>query len=108
MTKVYLSFNNNILKLYFFAYNFWIYDILLHIIWWRKMEKENFKQLLKKASFNKRSFSEHLGLKYQSVNSWGNNGRNIPYWVESWLNLYIDNKKCKQMKELLKDSGICN
>ena len=23
------------------------------------------------------------------------------------LNLYIDNKKCKQIKELLKDSGVC-
>ena len=62
------------------------------------MEKESFKQLLKKADFNKRTFSQYLGLKYQSVNSWGNNGRNVPYWVESWLNLYIDNKRCKQMK----------
>jgi hypothetical protein len=42
------------------------------------------------------------------VNSWGNNGRNVPYWVESWLNLYIDNKKYAQLKEVLKDSGICN
>jgi hypothetical protein len=95
------------LKIYIIIYYKLIYDILLHIIWWRKMEKESFKQLLKKADFNKRTFSQYLGLKYQSVNSWGNNGRNIPYWVESWLNLYIDNKRCKQMKELLKDSGVC-
>ena len=95
------------LKKYVFIYYILIYDILLHIIWRRKMEKENFKQLLKKADFNKRTFSQYLGLKYQSVNSWGNNGRNVPYWVESWLNLYNDNKRCKQMKELLKDSGVC-
>ena len=95
------------LKKYVFIYYILIYDILLHIIWRRKMEKENFKQLLKKADFNKRTFSQYLGLKYQSVNSWGNNGRNVPYWVESWLNLYIDNKRCKQIKELLKDSGVC-
>ena len=95
------------LNIYVFIYYKLFYDILLHIIWWRKMEKESFKQLLKKADFNKRTFSQYLGLKYQSVNSWGNNGRNIPYWVESWLNLYIDNKKCNQIKELLKDSGIC-
>ena len=95
------------LKIYIIIYYKLIYDILLHIIWWRKMEKESFKQLLKKADFNKRTFSQYLGLKYQSVNSWGNNGRNVPYWVESWLNLYIDNKRCKQMKELLKDSGVC-
>ena len=37
----------------------------------------------------------------------GNNGRSIPYWVESWLNLYIDNNKCKQIKKMLKDSGVC-
>ena len=95
------------LKIYIIIYYKLIYDILLHIIWWRTMEKENFKQLLKKADFNKRTFSEYLGLKYQSVNSWGNNGRSIPYWVESWLNLYIDNKECKQIKEILKDSGVC-
>ena len=72
------------------------------------MEKEIFKELLKKANFNKRTFSQYLGLKYQSVNSWGNNGRNIPYWVESWLNLYIENKNYQQLKEVLKTSGICN
>ena len=95
------------LKIYIIIYYKLIYDILLHIIWCSKMEKERFKQLLKKADLNKRTFSQYLGLKYQSVNSWGNNGRNVPYWVESWLNLYIDNKRCKQMKELLKDSGVC-
>lgn len=72
------------------------------------MDKDNFKFLLKKANFNKRTFSEHLGLKYQSVNSWGNNGRSVPYWVESWLNLYIDNSKYIHMKEILKDTGICS
>lgn len=69
------------------------------------MNKDKFKLLLKEANFNKRRFSEHLGLKYQSVNSWGNNGRSIPYWVESWLNLYIENRKYKQVIELLKDTG---
>ena len=95
------------LILYAYIYLYYFYDILLHIFYWSQMDKDNFKSLLKKANFNKRTFSEHLGLKYQSVNSWGNNGRNVPYWVESWLNLYIDNKRCKQMKELLKDSGVC-
>jgi hypothetical protein len=79
----------------------------MHIFNWSQMDKDNFKSLLKKANFNKRTFSEHLGLKYQSVNSWGNNGRSVPYWVESWLNLYIDNHKCKQIKEMLKNTGVC-
>ena len=46
------------------------------------MEKIEFKIKLKKASLNKKSFAQIFGLKYQSVNSWGNNGRTIPYWVE--------------------------
>lgn len=54
------------------------------ILFGEELWNRNFKLLLKKANFNKRTFSEYLGLKYQSVNSWGNNGRSIPYWVESW------------------------
>ena len=71
------------------------------------MNKEDFKLLLKKAKLNKKGLSNILGLKYQSVNSWGNNNRAIPYWLESWLNLYIENKRFKQIEEILKDSGIC-
>ncbi len=71
------------------------------------MEKDCFKDLLKKANFSKKSFSQYLGLKYQSVNSWGSNGRSIPYWVQSWLELYIENNKYKEMKDILKNSGIC-
>lgn len=72
------------------------------------MQKDDFKILLKEAGFTKRTFSEYLGIKYQTVNSWGNNKRGIPYWVESWLNLYIENKNCKELKEILKKSGICD
>lgn len=72
------------------------------------MTKEDFKSLLKEAGFSKRSFSREFGIHYQSVNTWGNNGRGIPYWVESWLHLYIENKKCKQIKTILKSSGVCN
>jgi hypothetical protein len=72
------------------------------------MEKDSFKKLLKEAGFNKRTFAEYLGVKYQSINSWGNNNRGIPYWVESWLNLYIENKKCQEIKDLLKQSGVCD
>jgi len=53
------------------------------------MDKEEFKNLLKKAKLTKSSFSRLLGLKYQSVNTWGNNSRGIPYWVKSLLHLYI-------------------
>jgi hypothetical protein len=72
------------------------------------MEKIEFKIKLKKASLNKKSFAQIFGLKYQSVNSWGNNGRTIPYWVDSWLDLYIENQKHKELQRVIKNSGICN
>lgn len=72
------------------------------------MKKSEFKLKLKKASLSKKTFAQIFGLKYQSVNSWGNNGRSIPYWVNSWLDLYIENLKHKELERALKDSGICN
>ena len=71
------------------------------------MEKEVFSSLLKDAGLTKRTMSEALGTSYQSVNNWGTNGRDYPYWVESWLNLYIDNQSFKRLKSAIKDSGAC-
>jgi len=70
------------------------------------MDSENFKGLLKKAGLTKRTFSEILGTSYNAVNGWGTNGRGYPYWVESWLNLYIENKECKELKEIIRES-VC-
>jgi len=70
------------------------------------MDSENFKGLLKKAGLTKRTFSEILGTSYNAVNGWGTNGRGYPYWVESWLNLYIENKECKELKEIIREN-VC-
>ena len=70
------------------------------------MNNEEFKALLKKASLTKKSFSELLGVSYNAVNGWGTNGRDYPYWVESWLSLYIENKDCKELKEIIKEN-VC-
>jgi len=67
---------------------------------------EQFKEMMKSAGLTKKSFSEILGTSYNAVNGWGTNNRGYPYWVESWLNLYIDNKECKELKQLLKDT-VC-
>lgn len=55
------------------------------------MNKEEFDRLLKQAKFNKKEFSQELGIAQQTVNCWGTT-QNIPYWVESWLNNYIKAK----------------
>jgi len=70
------------------------------------MNKDKLSELLKQANLTKKAFSEILGTSHQSINNWGSNGRDIPYWVESWLNLYIENKHCKELKAIIKDSGV--
>lgn len=70
------------------------------------MDSQQFKELLKKADLTKKTFSEMLGVSYNAVNGWGTNNRDYPYWVESWLTLYIENKECKELKEIIKAS-IC-
>ncbi|ADG92292.1 conserved hypothetical protein [Arcobacter nitrofigilis DSM 7299] len=72
------------------------------------MNNDIFKEKLKLAELNKTTFAELVGTSGQAVNNWNTNGREIPYWVESWLNLYIENKKCKKLKQLIKDAGVCN
>ncbi len=72
------------------------------------MEKEEFKKLLKRAKLTKSTFSELIGLKYQSVNTWGNNNRGVPYWVKSWLQMYILNMEYENLKLFLKNSNICS
>ncbi len=70
------------------------------------MENEEFKTLLKNAELTKKSFSELLGVSYNAVNGWGTNGRDYPYWVKSWLTLYIENKECKELKEIIR-ANVC-
>ncbi len=70
------------------------------------MNNEEFKTLLKKASLTKKSFSELVGTSTQGVNNWNNKDRGIPYWVKSWLTLYIENKDCKELKEIIKEN-VC-
>ncbi len=70
------------------------------------MNKELFKKLLKKANLTKKKFAEILEIPYATANSWGNNGRDYPYWVKSWLNLYIKNKDCEELKEIIKEN-VC-
>ncbi len=70
------------------------------------MDKEKFNKLLKEADLSKKQFSGLIGSNAGTVNNWGSAERGIPYWVESWLNLYIENKKLKGIKELIQDSGL--
>ena len=71
------------------------------------MELEQFKILLKKANFSKKTFSDDIKVSLSTVNSWGSaNKPPVPYWVEKYLTLYIENKDCKELKEIIRDN-VC-
>jgi DNA-binding transcriptional regulator YiaG len=72
------------------------------------MDKQLFNDLLKTAGLSKKEFGELLGTTGATISNWGNEGREIPYWVESWLSLYIENMQCKKLKEALMESNICS
>lgn len=72
------------------------------------MELDKFKELLKKAGFNKKTFAEYIQLSHSTVNNWGSANRPpVPEWVGIFLNLYIENKNCKELKQIIKEKGLC-
>ncbi len=71
------------------------------------MNLDEFKQLLKKAGFSKKTFSEDTQISLSTVNGWGSANRPaVPFWVEKYLSLYIENKDCKELKEIIKEN-VC-
>jgi len=70
------------------------------------MEYEKFSQILKEHKLSLKAFSGLAGVKYDTCSKWGKDGRPVSDWVESWLNLYIENKECKELKEIIREN-IC-
>ncbi len=67
------------------------------------MEYEKFKKILKENDLTQRKFSEIAKIKYSTCTKWGKDDRPVSDWVESWLSLYIENKKLKVLGEKVKD-----
>ncbi len=61
------------------------------------MEKEEFKELLKKANLSKKELATLLSMQYNTVNAWGSNNA-IPVWLKSWLENYIKSKNYEDVK----------
>ena len=59
------------------------------------MEYKKFKEILKNNKLTVKKFSELAGISYATCNTWSNRGA-VSAWVESWLNLYIQNKNLKE------------
>ena len=64
------------------------------------MEKIEFQSLLKEAKLKKKDLATILGIGQLSVNNWGSS-KDIPYWVESWLDNFIKARKFDEAKNLL-------
>jgi hypothetical protein len=71
------------------------------------MNKEKFNNLLSNANLSKKDFSEIFDLSQTTVNGWGGVDKAVPYWVESWLELYVENIKFKTLKSAISESGAC-
>jgi len=59
------------------------------------VEYKKFKEILKNNKLTVKKFSELAGISYATCNTWSNRGA-VSAWVESWLNLYIQNKNLKE------------
>lgn len=66
------------------------------------MDRQQFNKILEMVELSKEEFANKVGLQYRSVNNWGTGALNFPHWVESWLELYLENHQCKKIKDMIK------
>lgn len=71
------------------------------------MTNEEFEIMLKSTDLTKKEFSNQVKMSYGSVVNWRRTHQSVPVWVESWLKLYIENKKFEELKKSIKESGVC-
>jgi hypothetical protein len=59
------------------------------------MDYNLFLVRLKEAGLSKSEFISLSNTNENTLKGWATerHGKKVPYWIESWLNLYIDNKK---------------
>jgi len=70
------------------------------------MDRIQLNKMLQEAQITKEALAEKVGLQYRSVNNWGTGSQKIPHWVETWLELYIENQQCKKLKEAIKQIDV--
>ena len=62
------------------------------------MQHDAFKEFLDRNQLSLKEFSEKTNLSYSGCNKWKYS--ELPVWVESWCNLYEENKKLQKIKEI--------
>ncbi len=71
------------------------------------MDNKTFEGLLKEAGLTKKEFAKLVNMSYGGVVNWGREKQSLPNWVDSWLELYIANRKFENLKRSIKESGAC-
>lgn len=68
------------------------------------MDFDTFLIKLKEANLSKNEFANSTGTNINTLKGWATErqGRKTPIWVDSWLNLYIENKKKNIVIEALR------
>jgi hypothetical protein len=72
------------------------------------MTNKEFETMLKSTGLTKKEFAHQVKMSYGSVVNWGRAHQSVPDWVESWLDLYLNNKKFEELKKSIKESGACS
>ena len=66
------------------------------------MSYNEFEDLLKKLNLSKKEFSQLTELSYSTVITWSKTN-DVPNWVKSWIENYIDKKKFENIKAMIAD-----
>ena len=67
------------------------------------MKFEELKNKLSEHKLNLKKFSTLSGVSYNTCTKWGKDDRAVSDWVESWLDLYIENQRLKKLEDMIKD-----
>jgi len=70
------------------------------------LEYEEYRRILKELNITIKDFSVMINTSYGTVRKWGKDGRAVPSWVQTWLNLYIENQEYKALAKALQ--GVMN
>ena len=65
------------------------------------MKKDEFDTLIKEVGLSRKDFAELTGVQYTTVGKWNDDDRQIPTWVDSWIENYRERKKLEELQKIL-------
>lgn len=68
------------------------------------MDYEKYRKTLKELKITIKDFSAMINTSYGTTRKWGKDGRAVPDWVETWLQLYRDKKNLEKELGTLKEN----